>query len=58
MKSGKFLGCSTLLLTSFEICQDNGGMRRRFTNQDVIDMVQTGVSEDLIAAKIRAVNAS
>jgi hypothetical protein len=58
MKLAKFLGCSVIFLTSFAICQDNGGMRKRLNNQNVIDMVQTGVSEDVIAAKIRAVNAS
>lgn len=58
MRSARFLACSALVLTSFAICQDNGGMRRRLTNQDVIDMVQTGLSEDVISAKIRAVNAA
>ena len=58
MKSAIFLACSTLFLNSFAICQDNAGMRKRFTNQDVIDMAQTGLSEDVITAKIRAINAS
>ena len=31
-------------------------MARRFTNQDVIEMVRSGVSDDVIIAKIRSVN--
>lgn len=38
--------------------QSGSGMSRRFTNQDVIGMVQLGLSEDVIIAKIRAMSAT
>ena len=34
--------------------QDASSLRKRFTNQDVIDMAKLGLSEDVIIAKIRA----
>ena len=38
--------------------QDNGAMRKRFTNEDVIGMVNLGLPEDVIIAKIRAMSAA
>jgi hypothetical protein len=37
---------------------DDSGVRRRFTNQDVIAMVGAGISEDVILAKIRTTSAA
>jgi len=34
--------------------QDSSSFRKRFTNQDVIEMVKLGLSEDVVIAKIRA----
>ena len=49
---------SILLLASSAWGQNGSGMSKRFTNQDVISMVQLGISEDVIIAKIRAMTAS
>jgi hypothetical protein len=38
--------------------QDNGAIRKRFTNEDVISMVGLGITEDVIIAKIRAMSAA
>jgi len=38
--------------------QDSASLRKRFTNQDVIDMVKMGLSEDVIIAKIRTASAA
>jgi hypothetical protein len=38
--------------------QDNGAMRKRFTNEDVIGMVKLGLTDDVIIAKIRAMSAA
>jgi len=38
--------------------QDASGMSKRFTNHDVISLVQSGISEDVIIAKIREMSAS
>lgn len=37
--------------------QDNAAVKKRFTNQDVIEMVKMGLSEELIIAKIRSASA-
>jgi hypothetical protein len=34
--------------------EDGSGVRRRLTNQDIVAMVSSGISEDVILAKIRA----
>src|SRR5207237_4997029 len=36
---------------------DDSGIRRRLTNQDIVAMVSSGISEDVILAKIRATSA-
>src|SRR5437763_13927514 len=41
------------LLLSSAFCEDGSGVKRRLTNQDVIAMVGSGISEDVILAKIR-----
>jgi hypothetical protein len=47
------------LVLACPVCgQDGTTMRKRFTNEDVIGMVKLGVSEDVIIAKIRAMNAT
>lgn len=38
--------------------QDSPGMHKRLTNQDVISMVQMGLSEDVIITKIRGMGAA
>jgi hypothetical protein len=38
--------------------QDSSSLRKRFTNQDVIDMVKMGLSEDVIIAKIRTASSA
>ncbi len=38
--------------------QDSGTVHKRFTNDDVLSMVQMGLSEEVITAKIRAMNAA
>jgi len=47
-----------LLFVSPAWSQNGSGMSKRFTNQDVITMVQLGLSEDVIIAKIRAMSAT
>jgi hypothetical protein len=37
--------------------QDDNALRKRLTNQDVIDMVKMGLSDDVIISKIRAASA-
>lgn len=49
---------SALVSVSLAWGQENPGMRRRLTNQDVISMVQMGLSEDVIITKIRGVGAA
>ena len=46
-----------LLFIASAWAQDDGRMQRRLTNQDVISLVQLGLSEDVIIAKIRAASA-
>lgn len=38
--------------------QDTAPMKKRFTNKDVIEMVQMGLSEDVVIAKIRTASAT
>ena len=47
--------CFLLILPAFS--EDGPGVRRRLTNQDVMAMVSSGISEDVILAKIRAASA-
>ena len=59
MKKGLYLGMLAILLF---VCsarsQDSPTVTKRFTNQDVISMVQLGLSDDVIIAKIRAMSAT
>lgn len=57
MKSKTFvLFFALLLLAHFASSQD--ALRKRFTNQDVISLVEMGLSDDVVTAKIRATNAA
>ena len=47
-----------LLLFAPAFCEDSAGVRRRLTNQDVMAMVSSGISEDVILAKIRTASAA
>jgi len=47
-----------LLLACSARSQDSPAMMKRFTNQDVISMVQLGLSDDVVIAKIRAMSAT
>ena len=38
--------------------QDNGAIKKRFTNEDVISMTKLGLTDDVIIAKIRAMSAA
>jgi hypothetical protein len=38
--------------------QDNGAIKKRFTNEDVISMAKLGLTDDVIIAKIRAMSAA
>jgi hypothetical protein len=59
MKTAKWFAISSVLvLASLAPAQDSAAMRKRLTNQDIISMVQMGLSEDVITAKIRATNAA
>lgn len=58
---------SMAALFAFSLCvlgaqlasgQDNSSFHKRFTNQDVIDMVKLGLSDDVIITKIRAASAA
>ena len=49
---------SLIVVVSLAYAQDNAAAHRRLTNQDIIAMVQMGLSEDVITAKIREVGAS
>jgi hypothetical protein len=49
---------SALFLVSLMSAQESAVMHRRLVNQDVIRMVQTGLSEEVIVAKIRATSAA
>ena len=47
-----------LLLAHPAWSQDSAGLSKRFTNQDVISMVQLGLSDEVIIAKIRTMSAA
>src|SRR5258708_7182694 len=38
--------------------QDTNGLRKRLTNEDIIDMVKMGLSDDVIISKIRTASAA
>jgi hypothetical protein len=59
MKTAKWFAISSVLvLASLAPAQNSAAMRKRLTNQDIISMVQMGLSEDVVTAKIRATNAA
>lgn len=59
MKKGLYLGIlAILLLVCSARSQDSPAMTKRFTNQDIISMVQLGLSDDVVIAKIRAMSAT
>ena len=52
-------GWSALLLACMGLtmlAQDPGAVHKRFTNDDVISLVQLSLAEDVVVAKIRAIN--
>ena len=51
------LVCS-LALACAVLGQDNGAIKKRFTNEDVIGMAKLGLTDDVIIAKIRAMSAA
>ncbi len=51
------LVCS-LALACAVFGQDNGAIKKRFTNEDVISMAKLGLTDDVIIAKIRAMSAA
>src|ERR1700677_3268780 len=51
------LVCS-LALACAVLGQDNGAIKKRFTNDDVIGMAKLGLTDDVIIAKIRAMSAA
>ena len=53
-----FAMLSVMVVVSLAYAQDNSAAHRRLTNQDIVAMVQMGLSEDVITAKIRAASAS
>jgi hypothetical protein len=58
MKKVLCLGTLSILLWACSArSQDSPAMTKRFTNQDVISLVQLGLSDDVVIAKIRAVSA-
>jgi hypothetical protein len=58
MRRAAFWGAlATLLLAGSVRAQNGAAMPRRLTNQDVIGMVQLGLSEDVVIAKIRTASA-
>jgi len=61
-KESRFPTFAAVLLFVFlfvflAFADDGSGVRRRLTNQDVIAMVSSGISEDVILTKIRATSA-
>ena len=58
MRRAQSLG---MLLGLFLVChvwgQSSPGLARRLTNQDIISMVELGLSEDVVIAKIRSMSA-
>src|ERR1700722_10289509 len=57
MVGGIGLVCS-LALAGAVFGQDNGTIKKRFTNEDVISMTKLGLTDDVIIAKIRAMSAA
>ena len=53
-----FAMLSVMVVVSLAYAQDNSAAHRRLTNQDIIAMVQMGLSEDVMTAKIREAGAS
>jgi len=51
--AASFAILSVMVLAPLAYAQDNSAAHRRLTNQDIISMVQMGLSEDVITAKIR-----
>jgi hypothetical protein len=49
---------ATLFLVWLTSAQENAALHKRLANQDVINMVQKGLSEDIVIAKIRATSAA
>lgn len=47
-----------LLLACSAWSQDNPALAKRFTNQDIVSMVQLGISDDVVIAKIRTMSAA
>ncbi len=45
--------CFCLLAVSLAAAQGDGNLRKRFSNQDVIEMAKAGLSDDIIITKIR-----
>jgi hypothetical protein len=52
------LFCFLFVLAISADAQDSSLRKKRFTNQDVIEMVKMGLSEDVIIAKIRSASAA
>ena len=52
------LVCALLLLSLLGFADDGAVVRRRLTNQDIVAMVTSGISEDVILAKIRSATAT
>ena len=54
------ISCLSFFLASAMLCQpqDTANSHRRFSNQDVIEMVRLGLSDDLIIAKIRTASSA
>ncbi len=48
----------SLALACAVLGQDNGAIKKRFTNDDVISMAKLGLTDDVIIAKIRAMSAN
>ena len=46
-----------LFIVSIAFSEEGSGVRRRLTNQDIVAMVSSGISEDVILAKIKATSA-
>jgi hypothetical protein len=57
MRRASLVVAVTLLLACSARSQDGAGLAKRLTNQDIIGMVQLGLSEDVIIAKIRTASA-
>jgi hypothetical protein len=59
MKKTLCLGLLVILLSvSSAWSQSSAGVTKRFSNQDVVSMVQLGLSDDVIIAKIRTMSAN